>query len=87
MIPTDVKPTETKAADDMYSGANVPVTLAAKIMRKDPMFIRIGLQRGILPFGMAIKKSETGKQFDYYISPKLFFEYTSCNVEDGMLEA
>lgn len=87
MIPTDVKPTEAKAADDMYSGANVPVTLAAKIMHKDPMFIRIGLQRGILPFGMAIKKSETGKQFDYYISPKLFFEYTGYKVEDGMLEA
>ncbi|MBR4626548.1 MAG: hypothetical protein IKO47_02385 [Ruminococcus sp.] len=65
-----------KTVDELYNGANVPVTVAAKVMRKDPMFIRIGLQRGLLPFGVAIKKDEHGKQFDYYISPKLFYEYT-----------
>lgn len=67
---------DTMTIDELYNGANVPVTVAAKVMRKDPMFIRIGLQRGLLPFGVAIKKDEHGKQFDYYISPKLFYEYT-----------
>lgn len=65
-----------KTVDELYNGGNVPVTVAAKVMRKDPMFIRIGLQRGLLPFGVAIKKDAHGKQFDYYISPKLFYEYT-----------
>lgn len=65
-----------KTIDELYNGGNVPVNVAAKVMHKDPMFIRIGLQRGLLPFGVAIKKDEHGKQYDYYISPKLFFEYT-----------
>ena len=68
--------TDDKNADEMYSGENVPVIVAARVMRKDPMFIRIGLQRGLLPFGVAIKKDEHGKQYDYYISQKLFYEYT-----------
>lgn len=71
MINVDTNSTET-----LYSGANVPVTLAAKVMKKDPMFIRIGLQRGLLPFGVAFKKEENGEQYDYYISPKLFCEFT-----------
>lgn len=67
---------DTEPMDEQYSGANVPVTVAAKVMRKDPMFIRIGLQRGLLPFGVAFKKDEHGEQYDYYISPKLFCEFT-----------
>lgn len=66
----------TKTVDELYSDGNVPITVAAKVMHKDPMFVRIGLQRGLLPFGVAIKKDENGKQYDYYISPKLFYEYT-----------
>lgn len=76
---TDVN---TKPTDALYSGANVPVTLAAKVMKKDPMFIRIGLQRGLLPFGVAFKKDESGEQYDYYISPKLFFEFTGYLFEE-----
>ncbi len=75
---TDV---DTKPTDILYSGANVPVTFAAKVMRKDPMFIRVGLQRGILPFGVAYKKDEHKEQYDYYISPKLFYEYTGYNYQ------
>lgn len=70
-----------KHIDALYSGANVPVTLAAKVMRKDPMFIRVGLQRGLLPFGVAFKKDKHKEQYDYYISPKLFYEYTGYNYQ------
>lgn len=31
--------------------------------------------KGILPIGLAFRK-EDSKQYDYYISPKLFYEYT-----------
>lgn len=60
----------------VFKGGNVPIAVVAKIMRKDPMFVRIGLQNGKLPFGVAFKKSETSGQYDYYVSPKLLFDYT-----------
>ena len=49
------------------------VTEAARIMGKDPQFVRIGLQRGLLPFGWAIKISP--KRYSYFISEKLFAEF------------
>lgn len=50
----------------------ISVKEAAKIMGKSEQFVRIGLQRGLLPFGQAIKMSSI---YTYYISPKLFEEY------------
>lgn len=45
---------------------------------KSEQFVRIGLQRGILPFGSAVK---TSSKYSYYISPKLFEEYTGVKPE------
>lgn len=45
---------------------------AAEIMGKSDQFVRIGLQRGILPFGSAVKLST---RWTYYISPSRFYEY------------
>lgn len=66
-----------------FSGANVPVTTAAKVMKKDQQFIRQGIIQGILPFGTAYKKKGSS-HYDYYISPKAFWEYTGYvyNPED-----
>lgn len=58
-----------------FSGANIPVIEAAKIMRKDQQFVRQGMIKGILPIGVAYVK-EGSSQYDFYISPKLFYEYT-----------
>ena len=49
------------------------VSKAAKLMNKSEQFVRIGLQRNLLPFGVAIK---TSSKFTYYISSKKFSEYT-----------
>lgn len=47
---------------------------AARLMGKSEMFIRIGLQRDILPFGYAVK---TGKErWSYFISREKFREAT-----------
>lgn len=47
---------------------------AARLMGKSEMFIRIGLQRNILPFGYAVK---TGKErWSYFISRQKFREAT-----------
>jgi len=34
----------------------------------------LGLQRGLLPFGVAIQKEEKGR-YTYHISPAKFYEY------------
>ena len=51
----------------------ISVKDAAKLMGKSEQFVRIGLQRGLLPIGQAIKMSS---MYTYYISPKLFYEFT-----------
>ena len=53
---------------------------AAKLMQKSPQFIRVGLQLGILPFGNALKIPGKSK-YSYYISPKLFEEYTGIKTK------
>lgn len=50
----------------------ISIKQAAQIMGKGEQFVRIGLQRNLLPFGTAIKAD---KRWNYYISPKLFYEY------------
>lgn len=52
--------------------------LAALIMRKDGQFVRIGLQRGLLPFGEAFRCKDTNKRYSYYISPGKFMDYTGA---------
>lgn len=58
-----------------FSGGNVPVTVAAEVMKKDPQFVRQGIQQGFLKFGVAFKK-EGSTQYDYYISPMKFWQET-----------
>ena len=51
---------------------NLKIKDVAKAMGKSEMFVRIGLQRGLLPFGTAIK---TSSKYTYYISPSKFYKY------------
>jgi len=48
------------------------VTECAKLIGKSPQFVRIGLQRGMLPFGIAIKMST---RWTYHISEAKVYEY------------
>ena len=70
----------------MKTTNNVPVHIAAKAMGKSPQFIRIGLQRGILPIGVAMKTDDQNEKYDYYISPKLLAEYTGFQAEEELDE-
>lgn len=58
-----------------FTGENVPVAVAARIMKKDQQFIRQGIIQGFLKFGVAFKK-EGSSQYDYYISPMKFWQET-----------
>lgn len=60
-------------------GNKITIKEAAKIMGKSEQFVRVGLQRNKLPFGVAYKMST---KYSYYISPKKFYEYVGYNVEN-----
>lgn len=51
---------------------NIKIKLAAQLMGKSEQFVRVGLQRGLLPFGIAVKMSS---MWTYHISPQKFYEY------------
>ena len=62
---------------------SMTVQEASRLMGKSQSFIRIGLQRNILPFGFAVK---TGKdRYSYFISKEKFTESTGikCGGEEG----
>lgn len=56
----------------------ISVIDAAKLMGVSDQFVRIGLQKGVLPFGYAVKR----KRWSYYISPLKFAEYTGIPMEE-----
>lgn len=56
----------------MEEKKSLSIKTAAEIMGKSEQFVRVGLQRGILPFGNAVKLST---RWTYYISPARFYEY------------
>jgi len=55
-----------------YEMKSISVKEAAEKLGKSQQFIRVGLQRGLLPFGVAVKIST---RWTYHISPKKFYEY------------
>ena len=57
-----------------YFKRNVSIRETAQLMGKSEMFVRIGLRRGVLPIGTAIKLPDSSR-YTYYISPKLLEEF------------
>ena len=53
---------------------------AAELLGKSKQFLRIGLQRGIFPFGYAVKMSS---KYTYHISRKKLYEYIGVSDNDG----
>lgn len=56
------------------------VAEAANLMGVSQQFIRIGLQRGLLPFGTAVQISR--KRYTYFISKQKLNEYLGMKGED-----
>lgn len=53
---------------------NMTIKEVAKLLGKSEMFVRIGIQRKLLPFGIAIKLPDR-ERYTYHISPNSVFEY------------
>ena len=58
---------------------SITIAEAAKLMGVSRQFIRIGLQKGILPFGYAVQVS--ADRFTYFISKQKFIEHTGIEGE------
>lgn len=58
---------------------------AAAELGKNQQFVRIGLQRGILTFGVAQKLPGKDK-YDYFISPVQFYKYIGKELPDKYRE-
>lgn len=56
----------------------VKVKEAADILGTSQEYIRLGLQKGVLPIGTAVKMSSV---WTYHISPKLLEDYSGVDVE------
>lgn len=56
--------------------SKITVNQVAKLLNCSPLSIRIGLQRGDLPFGTAIK---TSSKYTYVIYEKKLKEYVNIN--------
>jgi len=65
---------------------SVPVKVVARVLGKDPSWVRAGIICGWLPIGIATRRgqqitkiqdmdSRRGR-INYYISPQLFFEFS-----------
>lgn len=58
---------------------NLTVEEASELMGVSRQFVRVGLQKGILPFGYAVQISR--ERFTYFISKQKFEEYTGIKGE------
>jgi predicted transcriptional regulator len=47
----------------------------AELLGTTEQTIRVGLQQGVFPFGVAFKRSKKGKNYTYVIYPKKVTEY------------
>lgn len=63
-------------------GNRLSIKEAAALMNVSEQFIRVGMQRNLLPFGFAVKNKS---KWCYYISPVKFSEATGIKLqgEDG----
>lgn len=59
----------------VFTGRNVPIMELSKAIGKDAQFIRIGLQKGVLKFGFALKK-DNSTEYNYYCPDKKVWEET-----------
>lgn len=57
---------------------NLTVAEASELMGVSRQFIRVGLQKGILPFGYAVQISR--KHYTYFISKQKFIEHTGIKL-------
>ena len=59
----------------------IRVADAAALMNKNKQFLRVALQRNLVPFGFAVKLQEGGR-YDYFINSCQFAQYLGITEEE-----
>ena len=72
--------------EDILKYDNVPPDIAAQYLGTSPQYIRIGLQRGRLPFGTSVDIGGKGK-YTYQISPKALINWKNGTSIRDWIEA
>lgn len=65
--------------DDIKQG-NIPVAVAARVLRVDPQTVRLLLQNELVPWGTCYKRPGSS-QYSYLIYAKPFYERTGFKYE------
>lgn len=73
------------ADSSVFSSDRITIKAAARCLGKSEIFMRLGLQQKILPFGAAVPG--TGKRYIYYINPRQFREYVGPEQFDSFFNA
>lgn len=60
----------------------ISVEQTAKLLGKSPQFVRVQIQRGLLPFGNAFP-SVTGNKLRYVIPKRKVYEYLGIEVKEN----
>lgn len=76
-----MKPTKEIGLTDQN---NMTIAEASRLMGVSRQFIRVGLQKGILPFGYAVQVS--AGRFTYFISRHKFSEHTGIKRTEGRMK-
>lgn len=69
-----------------FTGKNVPIETVSKIIGKDQKFVKRAMIEGTLPIGTALRKLGSS-EYDFYVSPKLLYEFTGVFVDDELINA
>jgi len=56
-----------------FTGRNVPIAEIARAMHKDAQYVRVGIQKGYLRFGIAVKAEGSG-EYSYYCPDRKVWE-------------
>ena len=63
---------------------NMTVAEASTLMGVSRQFVRVGLRKGILPFGYAVQVS--AGRWTYFISRQKFLEHTGITTQENNFE-
>ena len=65
---------------------NVPVAVAARVLKVDRQTVRLLLQNGLVSWGCAYKRTPKTKSYSYIIYAKRFYEDTGFLYKGGTAE-
>ena len=57
-----------------FTGRNVPIKEIARAMGKDPHYVRLAIQQGVVKFGVAMKVGDAGEVSYYWPDRKVLEE-------------